>query len=173
MSKIAFLIIKYTFSLSFIKSLAWSFVYYVYEHVVWRGKIHKKKTSRIHSTASIKYAENLYIGENTNINHLCCIWAGKNSKIILGDNILMGPGVKMFGYEHGAKEGMLMNHQPLVEGDIVVGDDVLLGANAIITSGVKISKGVVVAAGAVVTRDVAEENAVVAGVPAKIIGYRQ
>ena len=51
---------------------------------------------------------------------------------------------------------------------VTVGDDVLIGANAVVIEGVHIGNGAVVAAGAVVTRDV-PENAVVAGIPARIV----
>lgn len=44
----------------------------------------------------------------------------------------------------------------------------LIGANAVVIEGVSVGNGAVVAAGAVVTRDV-PENAVVAGVPARIV----
>ena len=49
---------------------------------------------------------------------------------------------------------------------VTIGDNVLIGANAVVIEGVSV--GAVVAAGAVVTRDV-PENAVVAGVPARIV----
>ena len=51
---------------------------------------------------------------------------------------------------------------------VPIGDNVLIGANAVVIEGVSVGNGAVVAAGAVVTRDV-PENAVVAGVPARII----
>ena len=51
---------------------------------------------------------------------------------------------------------------------VTIGDNVLIGANAVVIEGVSIGNGAVVAAGAVVTRDV-PENAVVAGVPARIV----
>ena len=51
---------------------------------------------------------------------------------------------------------------------VTVGDNVLIGANAVIIEGTTIGNGAVIAAGAVVTQDV-PENAVVAGVPARII----
>ena len=44
----------------------------------------------------------------------------------------------------------------------------MIGANAVIIEGVRVGNGAVVAAGAVVTQDV-PDNAVVAGVPARII----
>ncbi len=54
---------------------------------------------------------------------------------------------------------------------VVIEDDVLVGANAVVLEGVHIGKGAVVAAGAVVTEDV-PSMAVVAGMPAKIIKYK-
>ena len=51
---------------------------------------------------------------------------------------------------------------------VTIGDNVLIGANAGVIEGVSVGNGAVVAAGAVVTRDV-PENAVVAGVPARIV----
>lgn len=50
----------------------------------------------------------------------------------------------------------------------VVEDDVVIGANVVVLEGVRIGKGAVVAAGAIVTEDV-PANAVVAGVPARVI----
>lgn len=55
---------------------------------------------------------------------------------------------------------------------VVIGDDVWIGARSIILKGVHIGKGAVIAAGAVVTKDV-PEYAIVGGVPAKVIKYRE
>ncbi len=51
---------------------------------------------------------------------------------------------------------------------VIIEDDVMVGANAVVLEGVRVGKGAVVAAGAIVIEDV-PENAVVAGIPAKII----
>jgi 2,3,4,5-tetrahydropyridine-2-carboxylate N-succinyltransferase/tetrahydrodipicolinate N-acetyltransferase len=51
---------------------------------------------------------------------------------------------------------------------VIIEDDVMVGANAVVLEGVRVGKGAVVAAGAIVIGDV-PENAVVAGIPAKII----
>jgi acetyltransferase-like isoleucine patch superfamily enzyme len=102
----------------------------------------------------------------------CCIWAEKNSKIIFGDNVLVGPSVKMFSGNHGTKlNGNPMVYQERVEADIIIGNDVWIGANSVITSGVTIADGAVVAAGSVVTKNV-PANTIVGGVPAKTIKIR-
>jgi serine acetyltransferase len=52
-----------------------------------------------------------------------------------------------------------------------VGNDVWIGHNAVIMSGVSVGNGAIIGANAVVTRDV-PHYAIVAGAPAKVIGYR-
>lgn len=60
-------------------------------------------------------------------------------------------------------------HEPGPQAEL--GSDVLLSANALILAGVRIEHGAVVGAGAVVTKDV-PAYAIVAGVPADVIGWR-
>ena len=58
--------------------------------------------------------------------------------------------------------------EPASATPVILEDDVLVGANAVVIEGVHIGKNAVVAAGSVVISDV-PDNAVVAGVPAKVI----
>ncbi len=161
------------FSLSFVKAVFTSFSYYIHEHVTWRRKLKNKgKHIRIHARASIRNAQNISIGNNVRITMDCCIWAEQNSKISFGNNVLVGPGVKMFCGNHGIElNGTPITFQERKEADIIIGSDVWIGANSVITSGVTINDGAVVAAGSVVTKDVSE-NTIVGGVPAKIIKIR-
>lgn len=160
------------FSLSFLKAIMASIAYYIHEHVSWRKNINSQGDYRIHSRASIRNAQNIYLGNNVRITMDCCIWAEKNSKILFGDNVLVGPGVKMFCGNHGTKlNGVPMVYQERTEKDILIGNDVWIGANSIITSGVKIGDGVIVAAGSVVTKDILP-NCIVGGIPAKVIKQR-
>jgi acetyltransferase-like isoleucine patch superfamily enzyme len=69
-------------------------------------------------------------------------------------------------------KGQPMTFQERKEASIVIGDDVWLGAHSVITAGTQIANGVVVAAGAIVTRSITQEDVIVAGIPAKIIGER-
>jgi acetyltransferase-like isoleucine patch superfamily enzyme len=159
-------------SLDFVKALVSGVGYYLHEQVEWRRKIHLDGPARIHATASIRNAENVYVGQNSHINHHCCIWAGDASCIRLGADLLMGPGVMMFAGNHGIARDQPMMYQPRAEQDIEVGDDVWLGAGVVVTGGVSIAEGVVVAAGAVVTKTIDTPYAIVGGIPAKVIGSR-
>ena len=54
---------------------------------------------------------------------------------------------------------------------VVISDDVWIGARVTILPGAKIGKGVIIGAGAVITGEI-PDYAVVGGVPARIIKYR-
>ena len=58
--------------------------------------------------------------------------------------------------------------EPASATPVVVEDEVVIGANAVVIEGVRVGQGAVVAAGSVVIADV-PANAVVAGVPAKVL----
>ena len=93
------------------------------------------------------------IGEGTMID----MGAVLGGRAIVGKNSHVGAGAVLAGVV-----------EPPSAKPVTVGDNVLIGANAVIIEGVSVGSGAVVAAGAVVTQDV-PENAVVAGVPARII----
>lgn len=160
------------FSLAFIKAIASSFAYFLHEHVIWRKQIHATGDYRIHSRASLRNAHNIYLGNNVRITMDCCIWAEKHSRIVFGNDVLVGPGVKLFCGNHGVqRNGVPMTYQERTEKDIIVGNDVWIGANSVLLSGVTIGDGAIVASGSVVTKDI-PPYAVVGGIPAKVIKYR-
>lgn len=173
--ELALEVLKGVFSISFFKAIIISFFYFIHEHVTWRRElINRGKYVRIHPKTSIRHASNIVMGDNVRITMNCCIWAEKNSKIVFGSNVLVGPGVKMFCGNHGTElNGIPMSYQDRKEKNIFIGNDVWIGANSIITSGVSIADGTVVAAGSVVTKSILNTNTVVAGIPAKQIFVRK
>jgi acetyltransferase-like isoleucine patch superfamily enzyme len=165
-------VLRYLFSFKAIKGFINLVGWYIHDHVAPRAKMNIAGNPRIHPTASLRCGESIFLGKNSHINQYCCIWASKNSKIVLGDNLLMGPGVKIFSSNHSTKIGIPMNTQPYREKDIIIGNDVWLGANAVVVAGVTIGDGAIVAAGSVVTKDV-PKNTIVGGIPVKPIKIRE
>ena len=167
-------VVRGTFSFGFLQAQFSSFAYFIHEHVLWRLDLKSQgKYVRIHSRASLRNAQNISLGNNVRITMDCCIWAEKNSRVIFGNDVLVGPGVKMFSGNHGSQlNGIPMSSQRRREADILIGNDVWIGANCVITSGVIIGNGVIVAAGSVVTKNI-PDNAVVGGVPTRILNFRK
>lgn len=62
-------------------------------------------------------------------------------------------------------------NERISKGGITIGNDVWVGAHSVILGGTTIGDGAVIAANSVVTKDIAP-YAIVAGTPAKIIGFR-
>jgi acetyltransferase-like isoleucine patch superfamily enzyme len=97
---------------------------------------------------------------------------GGQGGVLIGDNVIMGPGVKIFSENHNFDH----LHIPIrLQGEtrkgVNIGSNCWIGAGVIILDGVTIGEGCVIAAGAVVTKDI-PPNTIAAGVPAKVIKTR-
>lgn len=115
----------------------------------------------------------ILIDENTAFNINVHINASVGGTINIGKFCRVGPNVVMRTANHKYSDpDTLIIDQGHSSGDIEIEDDVWIGANVVILGGVKVGRGAVVGAGAVVTRDV-PSLAVVGGVPAKILKYRE
>ncbi|MGD7653377.1 MAG: acyltransferase [Verrucomicrobiales bacterium] len=113
----------------------------------------------------------LSIGENTHIQPGCQIHAHVGN-IRIGNDVEIAAGCGLYSYDHGMAPGVPIMKQALVsKGDVVIGDGAWLGYGVTVLHGVTVGPGAVLAAGAVVVKDV-PEHAIVAGVPAKVIGSR-
>lgn len=165
-------LLRFLFSPRLFLALGQWLAWYIHDHVAPRARMKALGNPRIHPTASLRCGERIVLGRNSHINAHCCVWASPGSRIILGDNVLMGPGAKIFSSNHSQALGIPMNVQPYQERDVIIGDDVWIGANAVILAGVRIGEGSVVAAGAVVARDV-PPYCVVGGVPARVLKTRE
>jgi acetyltransferase-like isoleucine patch superfamily enzyme len=92
--------------------------------------------------------------------------------ITIGDHCLVGRGASFFSGGHTFDRcDRLILDQPLQRAPIAVGDDVYFGLNAVVLGGVTIGSGAIIGAGAVVVDDV-PPGAIVAGVPARLVRYR-
>lgn len=168
------IMLKSIFSIEFPKSIFSSFAHYLFEHVYWKTQINHKKIYRIHPKTSVRNAHNIFLGRDVRITLNCIIWAGNNSTIHLGDNVLIGPGVQIHATNHGyALNNTPMTYQQRSEKNILIGNDVWIGGNSVITAGTTLANGIIVAAGSTVTKSFHEENIIIGGVPAKKISERK
>ena len=113
--------------------------------------------------ASLEFGASVFVGRGTEFDVL--------ERVTVGDHSVIAPGCFITDHNHGIAPGRRIDEQVCVSSPVEIGCDVWLGANVVVVSGVKIGDGAVVGANAVVTRDV-PSMAIVAGVPAKILRYR-
>lgn len=104
-----------------------------------------------------------FVGAGT---HLCTI-----NKVTVGEKCIIAAYCVIRDMQHGTQMGMNMIEQNQESAPVKIGNDVWLGAHAVVTDGVCIQGGAVVGANAVVTKNV-DAEAVVAGVPAKLLRKR-
>ena len=109
--------------------------------------------------------KNITIGKNVFINSGCHFQ--DQGGINIGDGALIGHCAVLVTLNHGFAPD---KRQDIYPSPIVIGKNVWLGSNVTVLPGVTIGDNAIIAAGAVVTKEVAE-NAIAAGVPAKIIKY--
>lgn len=111
------------------------------------------------------------LGRRTNV--------GSNSVIIsysgveIGEAVLIAGGCHITGggYRHDDVSTLMADNGVCSKGPIKIGDNVWIGTGAIVLDGVTIGSHAVIGAGAVVNKDV-DDNAIVAGVPARLVRYR-
>ena len=101
------------------------------------------------------------IGKNIIINKGATILSP--GKVVIEDNVLIGPEVKIVTVDHDLYD----RHNLLHFGKVTIKENAWICIGSIICPGVTIGKNAVVAAGSVVTKDV-PDNTLVAGNPAKV-----
>ena len=108
------------------------------------------------------FGNRVTFGKGVFINHSAILSA--SGGIEFQDGVSVAPGVRIATINHDFNN----RHTIYTYGKVVIKKNAWIGMNVTICPGVSIGKNSVVAAGAVVTKDV-PDNAVVGGVPAKII----
>lgn len=94
------------------------------------------------------------------------------SNTFIGSNVIMGPDVKIYTRNHKFDSlDIPIQFQGHTDESVRIGNDVWIGANVVITPGVNVADHVIISAGSVVTKDI-PAYAIVGGVPAKIIKFR-
>jgi acetyltransferase-like isoleucine patch superfamily enzyme len=105
------------------------------------------------------------------------VWIGPQSyfdarALVLEDYVGWGPGARVLGSEHAGMPADV----PIIQTDLRIAPVVVrrgadIGTGAVLLPGVTVGENAIVGAGAVVTQDV-PDNAVVAGVPARLLRFR-
>lgn len=130
-----------------------------------------KKRSRLMSYTIIQGSGKFILGENSFIGSFSVI--GCNEYISIGKNCMIAQSVSIRDTDHNFESLEIpMIEQGIKTGRVIIEDNVWIGYGAVITKDVKIGEGSIIAANAVVTKDV-PKNAIVGGVPAKIIKIRK
>ncbi len=110
------------------------------------------------------------IGAKTVIGQECTISAFQH--VSIGRECIIADRVMLIDFDHGVVEvDRPIRQQGIYKRDVNVGHNVWIGYGACVLRGVSIGDNGIVGTSAVVTRDT-PENAVVAGVPARVIRMR-
>jgi len=117
-----------------------------------------------------KFSSRVELGDNSDIGYC----ARLNGKVIIGNDVIMGPEVVVYTINHSTDDTKIaIKYQGNTkEKPVVIGDGCWICARAIILPGVHIGKNAIVGAGAVVSKNV-PDYAVVAGNPAVVKKIRR
>lgn len=110
-------------------------------------------------------------GEGSYIGSYSTIQASKNYKVIIGQNTSISHNVRIYTESNFADQDFSKKNKAAKYGNVEIGNYVWIGANVFINPGIKIGNNSVIGANSVVTKDI-PENAIYAGVPAKLIKYK-
>lgn len=134
------------------------------EYVKYLEELFNRKLGgiRILTPFICDFGNRVTFGKNVFINHSAILSA--SGGIEFEDGVSVAPGVRIATINHDFNN----RHTIYTYGKVTIKKNAWIGMNVTICPGVTIGKNSVVAAGAVVTKDV-PDNAVVGGVPAKVI----
>src|SRR4051794_11625883 len=137
-----------------------------------RGRIELGRWSWLgHGTKIRCHEGGVSIGAKTVLGQECTISAYQH--VSIGRECVIADRVMMIDFDHGMVEvERPIRLQGIYKRDVRVGNNVWIGYGACILRGVTIGDNAVIGTSAVVTKDV-PANAVVAGIPARVIRMRE
>jgi len=115
----------------------------------------------------ISEPENVEIGDDVSLAPFVHIWGGGGIKI--GHRVMIASHTAITSLTHDYCH--MRMYGTIIKKAIVIEDDVWIGGHCVVLPGIIIGKGSVIGAGSIVTRNV-EPNAIMAGVPARLLKYR-
>ena len=117
-------------------------------------------TSKVLGTGQIKLGRNVW--KSFALSGGCYVQSGNG--IIIGDDTIFGPGVKIISANHDSNNHMTWKIGPPIK----IGSRCWIGANAVILPGVELGDDCIVGAGAVVTKHFTHQSVLV-GIPARSV----
>lgn len=120
----------------------------------------------MYGSGKISIAENSYIGR------FSLLQSAEGYEISVGKNCSIGPFFS--AWTHSSDVDSDFNFKDSIKpkiGNIIIKDAVWIGVNVLVSPGVTIGSNAIVGANSVVTKDI-PDNAIAAGIPAKIIRYK-
>jgi acetyltransferase-like isoleucine patch superfamily enzyme len=124
-----------------------------------------------HGTRIRAHEGDVSIGAKTVLGQECTISAFQH--VSIGRECIIADRVMMIDFDHGAVEvERPIRLQGIYKRDVSVGHNVWIGYGACVLRGVAVGDNAIVGTSAVVTADV-PDNAVVAGIPARVIRTRE
>jgi len=135
------------------------------------GSIQIGSHCEIHSYARIMtYGGHISIGDYSSVNPYTILYG--HGGLTIGSMVRIAAQVVIIPANHGIEStSEPIYKQGIIGSAVTIKDDVWIGTGVKILGGVTINSGAVIAAGAVVTRDV-PQNAIMGGVPARVIRFR-
>jgi acetyltransferase-like isoleucine patch superfamily enzyme len=137
-----------------------------------RGRVELGRWSWVGHGTKIRCHEGVVsIGAKTVLGQECTISAYQHVEI--GRECVIADRVMLIDFDHGVVEvDRPVRLQGIYKRDVRVGNNVWIGYGACVLRGVTVGDNAIIGTSAVVTKDV-PENAVVAGVPARVIRMRE
>jgi len=136
-----------------------------------RNEVLKKLLGKTKSTFFIEppfrcdYGYNIEIGENFYSNYNLIIL--DCAKVIIGDNVLMGPNVSIYTAGHPLHYKK-RNQEYEYAFPISIGNNVWIGGNVVINPGIIIGDNSVIGSGSVITKDI-PSDVIAMGNPCKVL----
>lgn len=132
----------------------------------WTKMIISDMGESVNIEKGASFTPELVVGNHLGIGIDCELYG----PVSIGDYVMMGPEVVFYTQNHKHEAGTLFGRQGYSAVEPVrVGNNVWIGRRVMFMPGSRVGNNCVVAAGAVVTQSF-EDNVILGGVPAKIIG---
>ncbi|MDA3781328.1 MAG: acyltransferase [Bacteroidales bacterium] len=93
----------------------------------------------------------------------------RGNAIKIGNRVAIAPGATFIADSDPNNSKLKTIEKYLIKGEVIIKDDAWIGSNVIILPNITIGERSIVGAGSIVTKNV-EDNTIVAGNPAKVIG---